>query len=236
MTTTEQDRGTVLVLVLLAITFMAAAGIGLGSSTMIARLGAANYDEATALANAAEGALELAARELGQHDVGAVLNGTAVSMLVDGPPGSRDVAPGVSIDLLTLTNLMTCGRPALCSDAQRRQVTSDRPWGDNNPRWRLFLHQALVPPSLPSAASAPYVAVWIGDDAREDDGDPAADGAGPQQEGRYIVRARAEAFGPRGGRRAIEAELIRRCTADPAGEVCLPGSRVHSWSAINQVP
>jgi hypothetical protein len=95
----------------------------------------------------------------------------------------------------------------------------------------LFVHQPLEVPNLPGSANA-YVVVWIGDDARETDGDPSLDGAGGGQEGRYVVRARAEAFGPRGGRRVIEAELSRSCVTTETGDECLPGSRIHSWRAL----
>jgi hypothetical protein len=169
------------------------------------------------------------ARELALFNLDEALDGTQVSSLVDGPPGTRMVAPGLSIDLPVLTNQLTCARDTLCTSAQVHAITTERPWGVNNPRWRLFLHQPLVPPPLPTVAATPYVVAWIGDDARETDGDAAVDGAGPGQEGRYMVRARVEAFGAQGGRRAIDAELARVCAASPTGVVCLPGSRVYSW-------
>lgn len=225
----ESDSGFILVLVLLSISFVAAAGLGLVLSAGVSRMTAANHDEALTLINAAESALELAARELALVDVNQVLAGAATSALVDGPPGPRTVAPGVEIDLSVLTNRLTCGQALLCTDAQLHQVSSDRPWGSNNPRWRLFLHQPLAVPDLPYPSASPYVVVWIGDDARETDADSTVDGAGAGQEGRYMVRARADAFGPRGGRRGIEAELALDCIDDPGGPICVPGSRVQNW-------
>ena len=230
--TGHSERGVVLVLVLLSITFVAAGGLALVLSTSLSRMSAANAEEAAALVNAADAGLAIAARELAMADVSAVLDGSQVSPYTDGAPGPRTVAPGVTIDLNELTNRLSCGAPAACTTAQIQEVSSERPWGMSNPRWRLFLHQAMAPPALPHPAQSPYVVVWIGDDAREVDGDPELDGAGPEQEGRYIVRARAEAFGARHGRRAIEAELTLRCLDDPAGDVCLPGSRVHSWRVL----
>ena len=230
--TSRSDRGVVLVLVLLSMTLLAAVGVGLALSSSTSRLSATNHDEAGMLLNAAESALQLAARELALADTNGVLRGAETSALVDGAPGVRAVAPGTSVDLVMLTNQLTCGRTSACTPGQVSQPTSDRPWGGNNPRWQLFLHQPLAPPAFPGPQVVPYVVVWIGDDAREGDGDPAADGAGSGQEGRYIVRARAEAFGPRGGRRAIEAELVKVCTTGPAGELCAPGTRVQSWRAV----
>lgn len=237
MSARSGDRGAVLVLVLLAMTMLVAAGIGLGLSSSLARLSAANQHEGIALLNAAESALELAAAELAHADIDAVVGGLQTSAMIDGPAGLRTPAPGVTVDLLALTHRLTCGRPTPCTESQRRQVTAERPWGHANPRWRLFLHQLLDPPLLPTPALPTYVVVWIGDDAREDDDDPAVDGAGPDREGRYIVRARAEAFGPRGGRRAIEAELRRFCSESGGSDMCRPGSRVQSWRVVSaQVP
>jgi hypothetical protein len=232
------QRGVVLVLVLLAMSMLAAAGLGLALGTSVSRMGTANHDEAVALANAAESALELAARELRGLPLDEVLDGSRASAFVDGAPGVREIAPDFTVDLAVLTNQLTCGRTAACTTAQIRQVTAERPWGANNPHWRLFMHQRLDPPlGWPAAALSPYVVVWIGDDPREDDDEPLRDGAGATGEGRYIVRARAEAFGPRGGRRVIEAEILRRCDESPAGEVCAPGSRVQSWRVVSsQVP
>jgi hypothetical protein len=232
----RSERGVVLVIVLLGLSLLVAAGLGLTLSSSVSRMSAANAMESVMLAAAAESAIELAARELGKVDLDGVLSGAAVSGLVDGPPGVRTIAPGVTIDLNTLSNQITCGKLALCTDAQVQQTTVDRPWGPNNPRWRLFIHQPLQPPPSVPAAPDPYVVAWIGDDAREDDDDPSVDGAGADQEGRYIVRVRAEAFGPRGGRRAIEAELVRRCVEGAQGPVCLPGSRVQSWRAVSELP
>jgi hypothetical protein len=227
------QSGVALVVVLLAIGLLSATAMGLALSSTITRLTGANQDEAVMLANASEAALELAARELASiADWDNVLLGVQTSTQVDGAPGLRHVAPGVSIDLVTLTNLATCRRAQLCTDPQVRATTQERPWGDNNPRWRLFVHRPL--PTAPLAIGAPpvYAVVWLGDDAAEIDGDPLADGAGPDQPGRYTMRARAEAFGPRGGRHAIEAEFTRVCQREGAVERCAPGIRVQSWRTV----
>jgi hypothetical protein len=226
------ERGVVLLLVLLVMTLIGSAAMSLALASSVSRLSAVNHDEAMMLTNAAEAALELAAREIALLELDQVLGGAQTSRLTDGAPGTRTVAPGVIIDLQRQTSQITCGRSTPCTTAQVRQITADRPWGANNPFWRLFLHQRLEPPPGAGQAS-PYVVAWIGDDAREVDGDPLRDGAGAVDEGRYIVRVRAEAFGPRGGRRAIEAELFRRCNVDGGSEVCIPGSRVQSWRLVS---
>jgi hypothetical protein len=231
--TRRGQSGVALVIVLLAIGLLSATAMGLALSSTIERLVGANGDESAMLANASESALELAARELAMiANWDTVLLAAQPSTLVDGVPGPRAVAPGMAIDLVTLTNHLTCGRPLLCTDAQIRVATRDRPWGANNPRWRLFVHQPLPAGLLPTPTPPVYVVVWLGDDAAESDGDPLADGAGPDRQGRYIVRARAEAFGPRGGRHAIEADFSRLCVDDGAGERCAPGIRVQSWRTV----
>jgi Tfp pilus assembly protein PilX len=215
----------------LATAFVSAAALGMMLSSALLRFTVANTDDATALFNAAEAALELAARELALVDLTAALAGAETSPLVDGPIGPRIIG-GETIDLEVLTNQLTCGRTSLCSNAQVRQVTGERPWGANNPRWQPFLYQQLAPPDLPRRIDGPYVVVWIGDDGRETDENPLADGEGAGEEGRYVVRARAEAFGPRGGRRAIEAELARLCAMTANGVMCVPGTHVQSWRAV----
>ena len=78
-----------------------------------------------------------------------------------------------------------------------------------------------------------YLALWVADDGREQDGDPLADAEDAAEPGHGIVRVHAEAFGLAGSRRAIEAELWRVC---PEGEAagCLPGIRVQSWQELRQ--
>ncbi len=229
----KRQSGMALVVVLLAMGILGGAALGLALSSTVSRLTVTNHDEAVGLANASESALELAARELALiANWDDVLLGTLASTFVDGAPGLRTVAQGVTVDLVSLTNQLTCGRTAPCSDAQVRATTRERPWGANNPRWRLFVHQPLSPLPMPAVLAPVYVVVWLGDDAAEVDGDPLADGAGPARDGRYIVRARAESFGSRGGRHAIEAELARVCVENGEAEACAPGIRVQSWRAV----
>ena len=231
---TASERGVALLITLLAIAVFTTFAAGLALSSLLGRTIAANDEAAIELANATDAALELTARELAViADWNEVLSGIRTSTLVDGAPGDRVLADGVTINLPEMTNELTCGSAAPCNDAQIGQFTSDRPWGDNNPRWQLFMHAPLPPlPAMPRPAFPVYVVVWVGDDARETDGDPTADGAGLGEEGRYVVRTRVETFGLRGGRHAVEGELTRVCAVDESGaEACLPGVRVHSWRA-----
>jgi hypothetical protein len=234
----ESRRGIALIVTLLAIALFSALGLGLALSSSTTRMADHNNEDAVALLNAADSALELAAQELGTvADWNRVLDGSQRSAAVDGAPtGSRTTPGGSTIDLAMLTNELTCNRDSACSDAQVRTSTADRPWGANNPWWRLFVHLPLTALTGPRQPSAAYVIVWIGDDAREADGNPSADGGGAGAEGRYVVRARAEAFGSDRARRAIEAEFARVCRHVDTTEICLPGARVHSWRVAAAVP
>lgn len=232
------DRGIALIVTLLAISLFSALGLGLALSSSRARLADHNHEEAVSLLNAAESALELASRDLANiNDWNRVLDGSERSTAVDGlPEGTRTIPAGSAVDLTRLTNRLTCGRDTACSDVQRAVSTVERPWGPGNPRWRLFLHAPLTALTTPRQRVAPYTVVWLGDDARETDGDANIDGGGPGREGRYVLRARAEAFGPDGARRAIEAELARVCRPVESGDVCLPGTRVQAWRVATAVP
>ena len=233
----SSERGIALVVTLLTIGFMSALGLGLVLSSSIGRMADSNHEDAIVLLNAAESALELAARDLARiADWNLVLSGAARSALVDGPAGSRMLTDGSAIDLTGLTNVLTCGRAGACSDAQRSANSADRPWGRQNPRWGLFLHGPAPYLATPRHRTPPYIVVWLGDDASETDDDPALDGGAAGGEGRHVLRARAEAFGSNGSRRAIEAELVRVCQGASPDEVCLLGARVRSWRVASAAP
>jgi type II secretory pathway pseudopilin PulG len=227
------ERGVALLITLLVLSVLAVVGAGIAVSSTSARASTTNQLEALELANAAESALELAGRELAAiADWNSVLTGARASGLVDGVPGARVVPGGEAIDLVQLTNELTCGRAAPCTDAQVQAFDAERPWGANNPRWRPFLHLQLPGgPVMPRPRVPVYVIVWIGDDAREIDGNSMADGADGAMDGRYLLRARVEAFGPRGARYGMEAELARLCQPAEAGEVCAPGVRIQNRRA-----
>jgi hypothetical protein len=228
-----REQGVVVLVALLALAALSSLAAGLALSATLNRTAAANFEESIEAFNAADSALDFTIRELAA--VAAwddVLSGARVAGLADGPPGLRVVGPGEQVDLAALTNEITCGRPAACTNAQIAAYTAERPWGPNNPRWRLFLSTWMPDVPVPRRSARLYVAAWIGDDGREIDGNSDADDAVAGGEGRYMVRARVYAFGSRGGRAGIEAELTRMCTADPAGEICRPGVRIHGWRVV----
>jgi hypothetical protein len=111
------------------------------------------------------------------------------------------------------------------------QVTHDRPWGPNNPRWKLYGYGRLSD-LMPTASvnSQYYVVVMIGDDSSELDGDATRDGVTPCDgavpvkdagdppawscnPGTGVLELRAEAFGPGGAHTVVEMTIARSSAA-----------------------
>jgi hypothetical protein len=227
------ERGLALILVILVTSFLSALGLGLALIVVMDQLATGNMRGSVALLYAADAALELTVRDLSRlDDWDRVLAGDARGSFTDGdPPGRRDIPGGGVIDLAVATNQLSCGRSTDCTDAQIAATTRERPWAQNNPRWRLFAYGPLGRTvQLPRAADC-YVAVWVGDDGREEDGEPDRD-APAEAPGHGIVRVRVDAYGPQGTRRAIDAELARLCI--DGGTPCRRGIRVQSWQEVRQ--
>ena len=229
------QRGVALIMVILVTSFMSAIGLGLALAVFMDRLATGNMSGSVAMFYAAEAGIELAARELSRRqDWDAVLAGAETSAFTDGAAsGVRNIPGGGTIDLSLATNVLNCGQPAGCTEAQMIANSRDRPWGANNPRWHLFAFGELrrIAPILRPTPC--YLVVWIADDSRESDGNPFADEAEEDEPGHGIVRIHSEVFGAGGARRAIEAELSRVCPADRESG-CLPGIRVQSWQELRE--
>lgn len=229
------QRGIALIMVLLITAFLSALGIGLMLAVFMDRLATGNMSESIAMLYAADAGIELAARDLAQvEDWNLALAGTERGNFVDGAPtGVRALPGGGVVDLTAQTNMLNCGKATTCTAAQMNASSRERPWGMNNARWKLFAY-GLMNQVTQFVRPAPcYLAVWIADDRREQDGDPLRDEPDGHVAGHGIVRVHAEAYGAGGSRRAIEAELARICPAGD-GQACLPGIRVQSWQELRQ--
>ena len=79
-------------------------------------------------------------------------------------------------------------------------TTDGRPWGLNNPHWRLFAFGPF---------NHSYVAVWVADNPADNDADPLADGTAPTNPGAGIVALRSEAFGVGGAHKVLESTFHR---------------------------
>lgn len=229
------QRGVALILVVLVTTFLSALGIGLMLSVYMDRLANGNLSGSVAMLFAADAGIELAARDLAlAANWNAVLAGSERGSVTDGAAsGIRQIPGGGSVDLTAATNQLNCGKATTCTAAQMNANSRERPWGTNNPRWQLYAFGQMAQFADFSRPAPCYLIVWIADDGREADGNPAVDAPSDAQPGHGIVRVRAEAYGVAGSRRALEAELVRVCPDGP-GQPCLPGIRVQSWQELRQ--
>ena len=193
-----------LVIALMSLVLLCAIGGSLAIVMNTDQRAAANFAAAREALYAADGALQIGAQELSTiADWNALLSSGALSVFVDGPPaGSRQLGDGTTVDLAQATNAANA---------------EPRPWGANNPAWRLFAFGWLGPRT--------YVIVWAGDDFAENDGDPSIDGGGVANPGTGIVALRAEAFGVGGSHKVLEA-MVRRSVDEG------PGVRVLLWQEL----
>ena len=213
----RREEGMALVVALMAMLLMTALGLALvmtiSSETMIA----GNFRNSHEALYAADAALERSMDDLlTVPDWNRLLDGSERSAFVDGAPsGSRTLADGSTIDLSRAINMANCGKVTTCSSSDMNAVTSERPWGANNPRWQLYAHGPMND-MLPAATinSPFYVMVLVGDDPSENDGDPTKDGASLANPGSGVLALRAEAFGPRGTHKVIEFTVARTDTIE----------------------
>ena len=196
------EEGAALAIVLMASTLlMALGGAVLTVAVTEVRIAAHHRDGLEAL-QAADALIERIRAELRKAaDAQAVLSGAFASSLSDGAAGERRLLDTV-INLSDLTNIERCNSVRPCSRAALAAVTAERPWGANNPVWRLYAHGWMSAAVGHAGAPIVYLVAWVGDDPYEDDGDPLRDGAG-RGHGRVALRVRA--YGGQGARRDIDA-------------------------------
>jgi hypothetical protein len=201
----RNDRGVALVIVLLVMVSLSALAMSLALLSSTESRVTATYRDGLEVLYGAEAALERVLPDLAaERDVNAVLTGVTMSTFTDGPPGSRQLPDATFMDLHSLTNTLSCGRVAACQDADLDALSEDRPWGRNNPRWRLYGY-GLLP-----GASRIYAVVWVADDPSETDADPQIDGGEPGGQanpGRGRLSLTAHGYGPAGTRRVVEATV-----------------------------
>ncbi len=195
-----------LVIALTSLVLLSALGTSLVVVANTEQRAAANYASSREAMYAADGALQIGARELLMvADWNAMLSAGTLSAFVDGPAsGVRPLGDGNTLDLTEATALAN-GEP--------------RPWGANNPVWRVFAFGWLGPTT--------YVVAWVADDSAETDGDPVTDGVGPANPGAGILALRAEAFGAGGAHKVLEATVRREVDAGGG-----PIVRMRSWQEI----
>jgi len=214
------ERGVALIVALMAMTLMVALGTALILTTTTESKITRNFAITSEAAYAAEAVLERAVDDmLMVNDWTSLLNGTAASGFVDGTPtGTRALADGAMLDLGGAINIANCQKTSACGDDEMNRVTDERPWGLNNPRWKPFAWGPLSRLTPGSTTSPFYVVLLVGDDPSECDNNPLVDGGDPVppcgagssfNPGAGVLSLRAEAFGPFGTHKIIEATIAR---------------------------
>jgi len=227
---TSGERGIAVIVAMMALLIMSALAaalvLGTSSETIIVR----NFRTAGAAAYAADAVLQYALDELPSiPDWSDVLDGTTHSNLTDGlPAGERRLPDGSTVNLTELVNSANCARLTPCSDAEMNQITSERPWGANNPRWRLYAHGLMADLAPAINGSAFYVVLLVADDPSEVDGEPSVDGSDPDP-GSGVIELRAEAFGPGGAHAVVDATAARVEPEEIVGVPGTPAVRLRSW-------
>jgi hypothetical protein len=189
--TGNNDRGSALVIALLATVLLTTLGVGLVMLSNTEGAIASNYRAGSEMLYGADAAVERVVQDLllvpRWNDI---LNGSLRSGFVDST--MTPTAPfGGLLDLSALT-----------TDIQS-QSDATSPWGANNPLWRLFAYGPLSSMGgLGSIQSHSYVAVWIADDPSEIDNNNQADTNG-------VVTVLAQAYGPSGTIRAVEVTVTK---------------------------
>jgi hypothetical protein len=220
------ENGVALIVAMMAMMLMMALGAALVLTTSSEALIANNYSKSSEAFYAADAVLERGLVDLFTvADWDQVLNGSVRSSFIDGLPfgSGRTLLDGSTVKLDEVLNRANCRKAGACTSADMDAISSERPWGADNPRWQAYayghLHNLLTSTDMNSSPF--YVVLLAADDPSENDGDPAKDGASETNPGSGVLALRAEAFGPGGAYKLIEATVKRTET----------GVRILSWRA-----
>jgi Tfp pilus assembly protein PilX len=207
----DEARGVALVAAVLLVMLLSAIGLGLALTASLEPAIAANFENGLAATNAAEAALTMMAHDLSELDDWTLaLTGTWTPPSLAFPAGDNLQLPdGTDVSLAVLTHVANCGHVEPCTLSEAQAVTLDRPWGPNNPQWRVA--GLARTDQLATITTGPPVqtVVWVGDDPSETDGNPQIDGGpspgepGAPSPGRAALVLRAESFGIRGSHRLV---------------------------------
>jgi Tfp pilus assembly protein PilX len=215
------ERGVALVIALLAMMLMTALGMALMLTSQTETLIGGNFRDSVEGSYVADAGIERVMQD--------VLTIPDWNTILTSPDGIRagvtsgfvdatltpTMPDGKQINLVSATNMINCNKVTTCSDADLNALEGDRLWGPNNPRYRLFAWGPVNDLNPTATLNSPfYLVVWIADDSAETDSDPNVDGGAQvapytSNPGSGVLTLRAEAFGPGGTHRVIEATLAR---------------------------
>ena len=165
------ERGVALVIALMAMLLLTALGMALMLTTTTETMIAANYRDGIEGMYAADAGIERTMQDLltvpDWNNVLASNDGVS-SRLMSGFAGDS-MAPvlgdGRVLNLSKATAAINCPQvsptPTSCSDSQMNTSTAERPWGTNNPRWRLYAH-GPVQDFLPTGTINSRSTSWSG--------------------------------------------------------------------------
>jgi hypothetical protein len=206
------ERGSAIVVALLTLLLLTALGLALALTTTTETAISANQRMGQEAMNAADAAIERAMQDLlALPDWNRALDGSEQSSFIDGGPGgTRTLPDGTTVNLTELVNLARCGHRSTCSTDEIIKNTTERVWAENNPVWQLYAYGPVSELLPTGTVSSPiYVAVMVADDPSETDDLPLTDGNSAGNPGSGVLSLRAEAFGPHGTHRVIEATVAR---------------------------
>ena len=207
----KNERGSALIVSLMAMLLLSALGLALMLTTTTETKIAGNFTGSKEAMYAADAAIERAVQDvLTVADWNAMLDGSARSAFVDGPPSGNRTIGSLTFDIGHATNLMNCGKTAGCSESDMDLLSDERQWGENNPRWQLFAYGPVNDMIPTGTLNSPlYVIVWVADDPSENDNDPTKDGNLSTNPGLGVITLRAAAYGANGISRVIDVTLAR---------------------------
>jgi hypothetical protein len=196
----EREDGIAMLVAMMAMLLMTAIGTALIVSSTSETTIAAQFRNGIEAHYAADAMLNRGMDDLiDVADWSLVTGGVLPSSWADGPPaGPRTLADGSTIDLTQIVNAASCEKSTACSQADLADITPDRPWGANNPQWRLYAYGRLRDMLPPGIIESPYYVVLL-----------VANGPSAA-----LLAVRAEAFGPRGAHAVSEITAGRAAVSE----------------------
>jgi hypothetical protein len=206
---------------MMALAVLTSLGVALLLTSSSEVIMAGHFRDQRAAFYAAEAIVARAVNDLGAGpEWSALIGGSTRSTFVDGPPsGVRTLQDGSALDLAQVVNMANCQKSSPCAESDLNAVTTQRPWGVNNPRWQLYAYGPMRDMLPPGVSDAPwYVLLLIGDD-------PLTAGD--------VIAMRAEAFGPQGAHSVVEL-MAERSSADSDYNdgIGPPPVRILSWREV----
>jgi len=199
----------VTIVAMLGVLLLSSIGAVLSMTTTAETRVAANFRRVQEALYAADAGMVRALDDLCfEADWNVLPSGSTLSTFADGTPaGSRTLRDGSVLNLDQQRNLANCGKRAACTVTEVEAVTADRPWGSNNPVWRLYAFGTLADFGQDARFSPFYIVVMLADD--------------PGQR-RDTLWLRGVAYGPNSLQHTVEVSVSREGT----------GVRVLSWRDV----